>query len=1058
MSAPRAARPASPNWRDYPAASRYAGLGVAAGLLLAALASAIVIWSAGLPLSLSSLVEAQTGEPLLWLFNLAPLALAGLGYAYGQAQDRLQAAGARLRGLSTAQAGRSAERARDLDRAVEVGHRVSRVSDLDEMLAEAVELIRDSFGLYYVQFYLVEGAGRNLGLRAGTGSAGRAMLTQNQRLPLGLGSIVGTAAVEKQTIVVANTATSQLYRPNPLLPDTWSQMAMPLLIGGRAIGVLDLQSDRPGVLSAETLPALEAVAAQLTVAVEHARLVGEASRARADLEEQARRLSRSGWEEFFDAIQRNETIGYRYEARQLTPLSRPLPAAAEDVLAVPIMVMGQTVGQIQVEAADGDALTAEEGELVAAVAEQIAQQVEGLRLLAEAERYRAEAEKATRRLTRDGWESYLRDATAAASGYVYDQGQVKPLAEGSNGQAPAALSQPLTVRGEPIGEIEVAGRPADEDASRLLVAVAEQLSAHLENLRLSQQTEQALLAAEDQARRLATLNEMSQALAAAASADDIYRTTADMLWRILPADRVSLSLINPAADSFEILSLEADKGAAKVGEAVPLVGSSVGAAVRENRVVINQSAEGGSPGIQSFMIAPLKAGGQSFGTLNVGTHLANAYSAQDARLLLQVASLVAPTLESRRLFSETERRAGELALINQMAQAVSEQLELEQLLDTVYQQVQGVLQSDAFHIGLYDADADSLDYPIMVEAGRRSQLRAVPLHPDSNTARVLSSGEPLLRNLTPAEVEAIRRDQPPTLIGDDASIVTASLIYVPLRSGQRTHGVMSVQSYRYTAYKPSDMALLTGIANYVAVALDNAQLFQQARIQAEELAILNEMGRRLTSLVDPAAILETVFQHTGRLMPAASFYVALYDASRDQVDIQLFGQGEQAEPAQLRRRAGQGVTEYIIRSRRPLLIPEDVAARFAELGIEPIGRPALAWLGVPMLSADEVIGVVGVQSFDTPRAYDEHDQDLLTAVAGQTAIALENAQLFAQVQSRARREQILREVTARVRGTADVDTVMRTAAAEIGRALGRETFVLLGGAEPEGQTADPEGS
>jgi GAF domain-containing protein len=84
-----------------------------------------------------------------------------------------------------------------------------------------------------------------------------------------------------------------------------------------------------------------------------------------------------------------------------------------------------------------------------------------------------------------------------------------------------------------------------------------------------------------------------------------------------------------------------------------------------------------------------------------------------------------------------------------------------------------------------------------------------------------------------------------------------------------------------------------------------------------------------------------------------------------------------------------------------------------------------------------------MQQWDTPRSYDEQHLRILTAVAAQAAIAIENARLFEQIQARARRERILREVTAKVRGATDADSIMRTAVQEIGRALGRRTFVYL---------------
>jgi GAF domain-containing protein len=269
---------------------------------------------------------------------------------------------------------------------------------------------------------------------------------------------------------------------------------------------------------------------------------------------------------------------------------------------------------------------------------------------------------------------------------------------------------------------------------------------------------------------------------------------------------------------------------------------------------------------------------------------------------------------------------------------------------------------------------------------------------------------------------------------------------------------MSIQSYRYNAYRPSDVALLSGIASYVAVALDNARLFEEARLRAEELAILNDMGRALTSIVSLDAVIESVYKNTARMMDAGSFYVALYDPENEMIDVRLFGEGEEGVPEQLRRQHGSGVTEYIIRTREPLLFREGVKEQLEALGVTLHGREAQSWLGVPMITGDQVIGVIAVQNFEKPRAYDDHDRELLTAVASQAAIAIENARLFAQVQARARREQILREVTARVRGTPDVDTVMRTAAKEIGRALGRQAFVVLGEDESSPEAEPPEDS
>jgi GAF domain-containing protein len=107
----------------------------------------------------------------------------------------------------------------------------------------------------------------------------------------------------------------------------------------------------------------------------------------------------------------------------------------------------------------------------------------------------------------------------------------------------------------------------------------------------------------------------------------------------------------------------------------------------------------------------------------------------------------------------------------------------------------------------------------------------------------------------------------------------------------------------------------------------------------------------------------------------------------------------------------------------------------------------LCWLGVPLLVGNKPIGVMTVQSFDTPDLYSEHDKDLMMTIASQVAIAIENARLFKQEKTRARREKILREISARIRATNDPEMIAKSTVRELGQALGVSTFIRLGNDE-----------
>lgn len=423
---------------------------------------------------------------------------------------------------------RVADRTRNLELAAEVGRAVSEVRALDVMLRNAAEIIRSSFNLYYVQVYLVDPTGKNLVLQAGTGAVGSELIARGHSLPLDTGSLNGRAAVEKRSVVIADTAASATFRPNALLPETRSEMAIPLLLGEKVVGVLDLQSREADALNPERLTAFEALASQFAIAIQNASLLAEAEQARAEVETQARRLVRTGWSEYLDAIHQPEQTGFVFEQNQLLPLSpeAAAQAAPEGALVTPIAITGEAVGSLVVEFEN---LVADEqsAALVQLVARQAAQQIENLRLINSAERYQAEAEQAARRLTREGWESYLQTRADEKLGYLYDQNTVRPLTEAEVSETREAVSLPLKIREEVIGQLSVQDLEADDQETlELASAVAERLSVHIENLRFAEQTQ-------ERAQREHALGRITRAVRGSTDPATILRSAARELGTLL---------------------------------------------------------------------------------------------------------------------------------------------------------------------------------------------------------------------------------------------------------------------------------------------------------------------------------------------------------------------------------------------------------------------------------------------------------------------------------------------------------------------------------------------
>jgi NtrC-family two-component system sensor histidine kinase KinB len=161
-----------------------------------------------------------------------------------------------------------------------------------------------------------------------------------------------------------------------------------------------------------------------------------------------------------------------------------------------------------------------------------------------------------------------------------------------------------------------------------------------------------------------------------------------------------------------------------------------------------------------------------------------------------------------------------------------------------------------------------------------------------------------------------------------------------------------------------------------------------------ELDSLRAVGQVLSASLRVDTVLEAIYDQVTRLMPARNFYVALYDPETDEVSFPLVV--DDGERVQWRsRRAGNGLTEYVLRSRTPLLIRKDVEATAQELGLDHIGRPAACWLGVPLLAGLEPLGIIATQSYSTPGAYDTSHQEVLATIAAQAAVAIQNARLYA---------------------------------------------------------------
>ncbi len=613
-------------------------------------------------------------------------------------RNELLSANRELEELSQSLEDRVAAATQELELAAEVGQRLSLVQDPDTMLTEAVNLIRDRFDLYYTQIYLTDATGTSLVLRAGTGNAGQTLLGRGHRLPIDLGSLNGTAVVERRVVIVENTETSTIHRPNPLLPETRSEMVVPLIAGERVLGVLDMQSSLAGALSSENQAAFEALAGQLAISLLNTELFVEAERSRQDVEQQAQRLTRDGWNEFLNAVDILDRIAFTYDQGEIHEILEPLSGSLDgSALVSPIQVTGEAIGSFELNRDTN--WTEDDHLMVNAIATQVGQQIENLRLLGQAERFQAEAQDALRRLTREGWDEYQDEAGITDLGFAYRENEVQEIVAAEY-SLEAGYTYEIQIQNEPIGEFQIEGLTSmSEEDTELLASVTDQLSSHLENLRLSQQTEQALAATEEQAERLAALNELSEQLAQAQTLEDIYKVSTPLLNGIIPADRTSMTRF-ATEDMLEVFALQGEAGAIPTGAQLPVEGTTVGETVTSRQPIIvndltqskyREAARLAEQGLRSSLAVPMIVGGQPIGTLNFGSGAVNAFTDRERDLAVQAASLMTSTIENRGLLEETQLRAQREQALRQITAAVRASTDPATILRTAVRELGSVM-------------------------------------------------------------------------------------------------------------------------------------------------------------------------------------------------------------------------------------------------------------------------------------------------------------------------------------------------------------------------------
>ena len=460
-------------------------------------------------------------------------------------------------------------------------------------------------------------------------------------------------------------------------------------------------------------------------------------------------------------------------------------------------------------------------------------------------------------------------------------------------------------------------------------------------------------------------------------------------------------------------------------------------------------------GAQDALSIPITLRGQVIGTVDVfDVTQSREWSSEDKALASSVVEQLALAVDNARLFEQSQQRAEELAAINEITNVISQQLELDRLLAEVHTQVQRVMVADAFFVSLYDETTDMIAYPFVYDDGKRYESSSAPLSPRGSLRQVIDTGKSILLNRTPQEIlEAQTRMNQETAMGDQSK-VSASLLYAPLRLGERIVGVISAQSYMPNTYKERDVELLEGIGIHVAVALQNARLFETTQRRAQETTVLNELARELSGELDQEKLFANVYKYLPRLMPVDAFVVWFYDAATHTITRPVLYDLDLKYPANLNPLPPTDRLERVLTTNQSLIVnltrQEWEVSRQHSTQTFGSGEASASMLYVPLRVGNQTRGFISVQSYQF-NAYGEQQVALLTSVANTLATALENAQLFEETRKSLNEITVLHDSMQTLASELELATILSYTAEQFLGVLDMDTatFLLMDDAKNE---------
>ena len=557
----------------------------------------------------------------------------------------------------------------------------------------------------------------------------------------------------------------------------------------------------------------------------------------------------------------------------------------------------------------------------------------------------------------------------------------------------AFISVPLIPKDVPIGVLNFyyqAERDFPQDEINFLRTAATYLAISIENSQLYRRYQ-------EKTGQIAALNKILNSVNSSLDLEEVIRIIAAEVKKIIQFDFISVMLFDDSSKRTKYFPLGSRELAQTIGHdkwrpidnsglgwVTYLSETELGEAEDADRILYERRAKI-EKSLQSRMRALLLSKGKYIGTLSLGTLEAQAYNPEHEALLKQIASQISTALENALLYQEVKRSLMEYSALTDVSNALSSSLNKSVVINSIVKAAavaMGAKVSTIWFLG--KSFRDAVKDP---DNGVFQEMLASPLREKLNR---------MVQEMKPLAVRDLQREgfHPPELPDHPLGGNLHSYLGVPIISRGKTIAILSAYWEDYHQFDQREVRLLTAIASQAAIALENAHLFDRERKRAAQLAMVNEVGKKIASTLNFNHLLDNVVRAIFEIFSYRNVALYLFDKEKNTLVLKSQqGQLSQLLPVGTEIALQEGPIYKAFEIGKTVLINDLTQEERVEAGYPEQG----ALLNVPLKIANRSMGVLALLS-EQPNTFDLRDVNAFEALSGQLSSAIQNALLFEETQ------------------------------------------------------------